>query len=289
MTTYRPLILRGVGLLLLVAAGLKVYGLAVEPVGPSGIFSSPWFQAALVQAECLLGLWLLSGLHARTAWRVTLATFACFAAFSLYQGWVGQTSCGCFGALRVNPWVAFALDGFVITALILARPPQTKPLPAAEARPTLSMLHTGLPVLATATALIAGLSAVATFWYGSPAAALASLRGERLSVSPSLVDFGEAIGGETQEASIMLTNRTDARIRVVGGTSDCACTVLQDLPLTIPPGETEAVTVRGRIPADAGQFTRNVRLLAGHDQLWKVGFVATGRSTGRPDMHTAGR
>ncbi len=47
------LILRALGLLLLVAAGLKLQGLGVDPVGRVGIFSMPEFQLAVVEFEII--------------------------------------------------------------------------------------------------------------------------------------------------------------------------------------------------------------------------------------------
>ena len=63
------------------------------------------------------------------------------------------------------------------------------------------------------------------------------MRTERLSVHPPLIDMGHGAPGETREATVELTNRTDQPIRLIGGTADCSCTVIGDLPVTIPPGE----------------------------------------------------
>jgi hypothetical protein len=274
-----------VGVLLLAAAALKTYGAFRGLVSPLGAFASPWLQFALVQAECLLGVWLLSGWYPRGAWAATTLTFAGFAGVSAYQGWIGQASCGCFGALSVKPWYTFGLDLFVLAALIVARP--RGQISADEPSALPSFARRALPVLMATAGLLVVLTTAATVWYGSPTAALAQLRGERLSVSPGVVNFGDATGGETREAEIELTNRTEQPLRVVGGTYDCSCTVLHDLPLTMAPGETRSVTVRVRIPPAAGQFTRTVHLLGGDEQLWRVGFQATGRSTGVTEAQAA--
>lgn len=272
------LVLKFVGTVLLAAAALKAHGLAVDPVSPIGTFSAPWFQAALIQAEVLLGLWLLSGAYPAGAWLAAFVTFAGFSVISLLQGWVGQASCGCFGRLPLNPWYAFGLDLVVLTALALARPSGlgslVRDLPGAAARTGAK----GVPILGASVAVLAILGVAGSLWRGSPTAALAYLRGERISVAPSVVDLGDRSPGEARQASVELTNRTDRPLRVLGGTNDCACTVLHDLPLTIPPGETRAVNVQVRLPAEPGQFTRALHLLVGDEQLWKVRFYVTGRS-----------
>lgn len=49
------------GILLLVAAALKVQGLGIDPVRRLGPFSTPEFQLAVVEFETFLALWLLWG------------------------------------------------------------------------------------------------------------------------------------------------------------------------------------------------------------------------------------
>ena len=46
------------GLLLLVAAGLKGYQLATEPLVAAGVLNSGWFLIGTVEFEFFLGLWL---------------------------------------------------------------------------------------------------------------------------------------------------------------------------------------------------------------------------------------
>jgi hypothetical protein len=121
--TWRILVRCALSLLLLTAAALKAHGLAVDPVARTGLFSLAEFQLVVIIAEVFLGIWLLSGKHPLGSWLAALATFSLFAAVSFYQGWIGQSSCGCAGRLvTVSPWWAFGLDVAIITALILVRP-----------------------------------------------------------------------------------------------------------------------------------------------------------------------
>src|SRR5438093_8195142 len=110
------MILRILGCLLLVAAGLKLHGLAVEPVGAAGFFSSPWVQMLIVEWEIALGISLVWGINPWLAWLAATATFLAFASVSFWQGWIGQATCQCVGAIHVNPWLAFGTD---LTALAL--------------------------------------------------------------------------------------------------------------------------------------------------------------------------
>ena len=99
-----------VGFLLLLAAGLKGHQLATEPVSGAGILDSRWFLILVVEFEFVFGLWLWGGLCPKwTRWMV-LVCFALFSGVSLFKALSGETSCGCFGKVAVNPWYTLLLD-----------------------------------------------------------------------------------------------------------------------------------------------------------------------------------
>src|SRR4051794_21006989 len=108
--TLRRIVSCGLGLFLLAAAALKVYGRAADPVTPVGIFSEAWFQAGVIVFEFFLGGWLLSGKHPLGSWVVASAAFTAFAVTSFFLGAEGRSSCGCFGQLAVSPWTALSID-----------------------------------------------------------------------------------------------------------------------------------------------------------------------------------
>ena len=67
---------RILALLLLTTAGLKIYGLAADPVSPAGILSSHWVQAGVIEVEVILAIWLLSGALPIGSWLVSLLLFS---------------------------------------------------------------------------------------------------------------------------------------------------------------------------------------------------------------------
>lgn len=265
---------------MLVAAGLKAHGVAVEPVGSAGLFSAPGFQIAVVQFEAVLGVWLLWGIKPVGAWTVAVATFACFAGVSLYLGWEGQTSCGCFGSFSVNPWYALAVDLAALTALLIGRP-DIRLLWERSRSDWSRLLWRGACGLAGVTAVLGLLAGAAFLHFGSVGAALAALRGEEVSVRPALVEAGEGAPGERLQASVELVNWTDRTIRIVGGTSDCSCVATADLPLSIPPGEARSVSVRVGLKGGPGRFTREVAFLTADEKLQVIRFRLTGRILGK--------
>jgi hypothetical protein len=212
------LVSRCLGLLLLAAAGLKLNGLAVDPVGRMGLFTLPAFQIAVVEFELFLAVWLLWGRLPLGSWATALGVFTIFAGVSAYQGWIGRASCGCFGQLSVSPWYAFGIDVAVLLALLLGRPD----LGTVWQQPQ-HLLKSILPIfygLGGAVVVLGPLAGLASLVYGSPDAALAHLRGERISLYPRLVDVGMGDPGEPRETVVEVVNRTDHPIRLLGGTKD---------------------------------------------------------------------
>lgn len=246
------LLSRCLGMLLVGAAALKLFGLAGGELTSTAFFSTE-IQVAVLELELLLGLWLLSGSNPICAWLTSLVMFASFAVMSSYQGWVGQVSCGCFGSLSVSPWYALGIDVVALGALAMCRP-DLKPL---REQPRYLWSKVVLPVgsvVAGAALLLAALAGVAQVAFGSTDAAWAFLRGERLSVRPRVVDIGTGVLGEFRNGTVELVNRTDSAIRVVGGTSTCSCIVTEDLPLTIPGGAASTVRVFVRFVGSEGRF-----------------------------------
>ena len=70
-----------------------------------------------------LAAWLVTGARPRLAWAAALVTFLCFAGVTAARVVAGETSCGCFGLLEIDPRWVLGLDLAVIAALLWAGPP----------------------------------------------------------------------------------------------------------------------------------------------------------------------
>ena len=238
-----------VGLLLLTAAGLKLYGWNVSPFAQYGWLLSPSVQTAAVGWELFLGVWLVSGTARRMSWLLATLTFTAFAAVSGYLGVIGQAKCGCFGVIEASPWVAFGVDVGVVALLAVARP---NPEPSGTL---------GLRLVGGVGAVLAVLFAASLLLFGSAEAAVAKLRGQTLTTTSHLT-FESGTVGEMRTTTATVRNWTDAPLRLIGGTSDCSCLATEDLPITIPPNGGVEVRVRLKIPAGTpGQLTRTVEFL----------------------------
>jgi hypothetical protein len=114
--------LRLVGLVLLLAAGLKVYAALAGPGPESGYLGSRWLQIALAEYEAVLGAYLLLGLARKVTWLLAVATFVAFFCFSLIKALSGEQSCGCFGVVPVPPWLTATVDLAILAGLGWTRP-----------------------------------------------------------------------------------------------------------------------------------------------------------------------
>lgn len=107
-----------VGLVLLAGAGMKGYDWYVNPVPRPGFFGSREFQIGLIDFEVVLGLWMLLGVYRVASRRCAIATLVLYSGYSGLLAVRGDTSCGCFGSLSINPWHTMIFDLCLLTALL---------------------------------------------------------------------------------------------------------------------------------------------------------------------------
>jgi hypothetical protein len=234
--------------LLLATAALKAHALATNTAQPMPLLTSLRAQVAVIQVEGLLGLWLLTGLYLRAARWVALALFTALAGVSLFLGMSGESSCGCLGRLKVNPWLTFAVDLTVVVVLAWWRVPQ------GPGQGSNRWLRGGATILAGAAAFLLLIMGGLIVVFDDPWLALARLRGESIRVEPAVSDIGAGVPGERREFTVHLVNHTDHPVRCIGGTASCACVTTDDLPITLAPGEARPVRVTTGFRGGKGVF-----------------------------------
>jgi hypothetical protein len=240
-------------LFLLAAAGLKAHGIATDPLAQDSLLVSPRVLVATIEIEVVLALWLLSGYGARGAWLASFGFFAILASVSLYLGLVGQASCGCFGRITVSPWWTLALDMGVIASLVACRPQTSE-------RVQTFWFPGALPIALGAGAIVGLAGGAFLLAFDDPAAALARLRGEPITVEPSLSEVGDGIAQEQRAITIELKNHGTRPVRVVGGTANCACIATGHLPISIAPHESRPISVKMTFKGESGRFQRSFAL-----------------------------
>ena len=109
---------RVLGVVLITSSVIKGYDLAAEAIRESTV---PHWQSLVmlwVVFELFLGTWLLRGVHAARAWRLSLMCFSLLACVALFQALAGWASCGCFGQLKASPWFVATFDVLAVAALL---------------------------------------------------------------------------------------------------------------------------------------------------------------------------
>lgn len=238
----------GLGALLLATASLKLYGL--NALAPSGWLTQPWIQLLTAEWELVLGAWLVSGAYPRLSRIMALLTFLLFAGVSGYLGWMGVASCGCLGAIKTNPWWIFGVDIATVALLAVSRSSAT------DAPQHYCTVRSWVSSVALTSAIGIGATSL---YFGSVEVAFAKIRGETITLSPSFVDFGTAKRGDILKSTATISNWTDYPVRLIGGTTDCTCVIVEDFPLTIPAKENATFRLRLTNSGESsGRLTRAV-------------------------------
>jgi hypothetical protein len=250
------------GILLLVAAGLKLADDSLGATGGFDLLTSPLLRLTFVEVEALLGVWLLLGLIPRVLWFVSLIFFSMLASANLYLGMEGRPTCGCFGTkIPLNPWYSFALDLATLAALAFGSPSRGTGKDNHSYRDDLAGIRRLLFWLRwpLAFAVLAGagtvLSGVAVF--GSLPAFKAYLQGHALAVDSAFTSVGPVLPMGRYPVSFEITNIRSQVVTIVGAEANCRCVVVDELPLQLEPGEKRVLTLTlVPKPGDAGKLLR---------------------------------
>ena len=216
---------------------------------------APQLEWGLIQFEFLLAVWLLSGLAAREVWWVLVITFSVLAGASVYQVWMGQSSCGCFGQFSLHPIWVVLLDTCLLLLLYWFGPTTqaTTDASAANRIPENlipSLIARGLIPFVTALGL--GLGTVLMAMTPSLANLISAniaptWSGQYLITKPVIANVGVGKPGEWLDVRLVVNNRSKEPIRLIGAANDCQCTAGQDLPVTIASGAETKIRVRVKI------------------------------------------
>jgi len=256
-------------LFLLTAALLKAWALVTDPLVADPVFGSPTVLALVMLVESGVGFWLLWGGWPRLARIVVSLLFLVFAGASLYLAAFAKTStCGCLGNIPVSPWLAFGFDVAVLLFLHLVMP---------NNQVFYQINLDGL--FGRALALVGGTGVLLAFCFtiltllnGSVYEGLARLRGEKVSVRPPVTDVGEGMLGENRAFTVTLYNHGHSPIRVSGGTSNCSCVAIRNLPAIIPGHQELPVEVGVSYTGREGAFEKGFLFyLEDESQSYAVG------------------
>lgn len=213
------------GLVLIVAGGLKGHQWMVDPFVPGDIPAVPALRAAVVCAELTLGLWLLSGAYPQTARRAAVACFAVFLTVATRDALENRASCGCFGSLTVPPWATVVFDMAALAGLSAFAPPPRR----------IRFRSVALVALAALT-----VNSVITL------ALLGAADRPHLTPTPAVLELGTLSPGDVTRAELLVSNDGSLPVTVAEIRTSCPCLEVRLDEYTIQPGQ----TVRGQLVFD---------------------------------------
>lgn len=145
------------GVLLIVAAFAK----GLSPADSVASVLQGWPLAAqllAVEAELMFGIILLCGFLGKLAHCIALVVFALFATFALQSVVAHEESCGCFGAITIDPRLTLVVDLAALTALGATWPSRAERL--FPARPASSRMIAGAALAAISAGVLLGIAKV---------------------------------------------------------------------------------------------------------------------------------
>lgn len=106
--------------------------------------------------------------------------------------------------------------------------------------------------------------------FGSFAAALSAMRGDLLMVDQPLKSVHGIRPGSRVALRYALTNASRRPIKLLGMSSSCSCTVMEDLPMTLAASETRSVTATITTREGASVLDGSIRLYTDHPRSAEI-------------------
>jgi hypothetical protein len=118
-----------------------------------------------------------------------------------------------------------------------------------------------LPIIFMTTLSLATVLSTATIMHGSLWAGIAALRGDVIQVDEETKNLGSIAPGQAISVRFVLRNLRKYPVKIVGSTTSCGCTVVDDLPAELKPSERRTLIATLRVTAeDKGDLKQYVEL-----------------------------
>jgi uncharacterized membrane protein YphA (DoxX/SURF4 family) len=270
---------------LFAAALLKAYQLATVPTLSEGLLHSRWLNIFVVEFELLFGIWLLLDLLPKWTWLATATLFLLFALVSFYKALSGETSCGCFGIIEVNPWLTAVFDLIIVGLLSVFRPLKD------VVSETAAVLKPQLYPLVIVWLLVA-VSILWTMLQNDRAFRFLADTAHDTKPRPMHVggllcenvvwNFGsiDSVGTSRISHEFTLHNESKEPVTIKNVQSACGCMVAQNYDKELAPGSSTKLKVDVQLPSTPGPFNKNLAVQVGDEfiPLYVVGETAANPS-----------
>jgi len=224
----------------------------------------PAVELLAIQSEVLIGVWLLTGRLRFISWVGAVALFLVLSLTSLTTAIRGYSDCGCFGPIRINPYITTVFNLFALLLLFVGRPEM------ASIRLWWAILGSvGLALVGMTTSAFADGALGDQF--------LAYLKRDLVYLSPSYKDIGSHPQGAVAKIQFGIVNKSNYPIKVIGGRVSCNCAILNNLPLIVPANESLDVDIEMNFIGKNGVFTHTFYLFTDSNKNNQLNGIVTGR------------
>ncbi len=86
------------------------------------------------------------------------------------------------------------------------------------------------------------------------------LPGERLVVEASNAPIGRVQAGSEAIVRYRLSNRSGRQIKLVGATTSCSCTMVENLPMILAASMTKELTAKVDVPEGKADITGSIQI-----------------------------
>jgi hypothetical protein len=145
-----------------------------------------------------------------------------------------------------------------------------------------------ITTIATTSGLLVALAAFAHAHFGSVSTALDYVSGERVLLDQTSKTFGTVDAGSTQVLQFVVMNKTDHPLNILGSKTSCGCTVVENLPMSIPAGSFKPVGVVVKTDSFKGQFNARIRLFSEEKDHPEINFEVRGYIRSKKQQSTSG-
>lgn len=246
-------VLRGiVGAFLLLSATLKIYSMASDSEWIAQVIWAPQLLALASAIEIIVAFTLLRSRSAELSWLIATAFFVLMLPLAVYAMFVPELSCGCLGEFSNSSpdWMPILIDILIVAALIGFKPPAIRKSivrHVQESRQNFGLAASFLPLLIPIAILVIATTPLGRQWFkdASKNHVLISNRG--------VVDVGTSLPSSTVTVPVTIENTSDESVAIIGGTANCNCFTLGNLPVTVNPHSSVSVTIGFKFPQQKQQ------------------------------------
>lgn len=147
-----------------------------------------------------------------------------------------------------------------------------------SSRVCLSGFRTPAVTLSLTLGLLAAGAGYGRLRFGSVSATLDSLRGRSVLVDERAKSIIGVRPGSQVVMSYALTNISDRPVRIIGSSSSCECTTIEEMPITLPPSETRTVSARITISEHNPNSSGTLRLFTDEPRSPEIALSYTVRA-----------